>query len=215
MKFFAIAACAALILSAQNSDRSVPIENDQVKVLKVTQKPHQKTRLHKHDMNRVMIYLQAGTQTVEYPDAKPSLVKWKAGEALWSPKVGMHTAEIDAPGPITIVELELKNPGRKVALPALDPLKVAPKLYKVEMENDQVRIVRSKIGPRGTVPLHEHGLNRVVVYLTDQNFKITNAEGKVDQVKHQAGDVSWGTPVKHQEENLSDQPFEILIVEIK
>jgi uncharacterized RmlC-like cupin family protein len=212
MKVYAIAACA-LALSAQ--DRSVPIDNDQVKVLKVTQAPHAKTRLHKHDMNRVMVYLQPGKQTIEYQGAPAAHLVWKAGEALWSPKSGMHIAEITSDTPVTIAEIELKNTGRKVTPPAKDPLKVAPSQYKVELDNDQVRVLRSKIGPKGTVPLHEHGLNRVVVFLTDQDFKVTKADGTVDMVKHKAGDVAWSTPVTHKEENLSNQPFEIVIVEIK
>jgi uncharacterized RmlC-like cupin family protein len=213
MKIFAIAACAALVVSAQ--DRSVPVDNDQVKVLKVTQAGHIKTRLHKHDMNRVMIYLQPGTQTIEYQGAKTAHLHWKAGEALWSPKAGMHIAEITSDNPVTIVELELKNAGRKVTPPAMDPVKVSPKQYKVELDNDQVRVMRSKIGPKGSVPMHEHGLNRVVVFLTDQDFKVTKSDGTSAMSKHKAGDVIWSTPVTHKEENLSDQPFEIMIVEIK
>ena len=214
MKHFAIAVCAACALSAQ--DRSIPVDNDQVKVLKVTQAPHIKTKLHQHDMNRVMIYLQPGKQTIDYPSAKKTAhLSWKAGEALWSPQAGMHIAEITSANPVTIVELELKNTGRKVTPPAKDPLKVAPTQYKLEMENDQVRVLRSRVGPKGSIPLHEHGLNRVVVFLTDQDFKITKADGTVDMLKHKVGDVTWSGPVTHQEENLSDKPFEILIVEIK
>ena len=144
MKYLTIASLTVLAASAQ--DRSVPIDNDQVRVLKVTQGPHIKTKLHKHDMNRVMIYLQPGKQTIEYPAAKSAHLNWKAGEALWSPQAGMHIAEITSDNPVTIVELELKNKGRKVTPPALDPLKVAPKNYTVELDNDQVRVLRSRIG---------------------------------------------------------------------
>jgi hypothetical protein len=63
--------------------------------------------------------------------------------------------------------------------------------------------------------MHEHGLNRVTVYLTDQNFRVTTADGKVDTVQHKAGETVWGTPVKHMEENLSDSPFEVIAIEIK
>jgi hypothetical protein len=54
-----------------------------------------------------------------------------------------------------------------------------------------------------------------VTYLTDQNFRVTSAEGKADSVTHRAGDVSWGGPAKHEEENLSDKPFEAVVVELK
>jgi hypothetical protein len=44
-------------------------------------------------------------------------------------------------------------------------VKVDPKRYKVEMENDQVRVLRAKCGPREKGVLREHGLNRVIVFL--------------------------------------------------
>lgn len=215
MKTIAASLFAAAALFGQ--DPRVPIDNDKVKVVKVTQAPHTKTKLHKHDMNRVMIYLQPGKQSIDYKDAKMVTLNWKAGQALWSPAAGMHIAEIVSDNPVTIVELELKNKGakEKVKGAAKDPLKVDPKHYKVEMENDQVRVVRVKIGPKESVPLHEHSLDRIVVYLTDQDFKITAADGKETIAKHKAGDVGYSNPGTHKEENLSDKPFEIVVVEFK
>ena len=111
MKQLAAPFLAAATLFAQ--DPRVPIDNGKVKIIKVTQGPHIKTRLHKHDMNRVMIYLQPGRQAFDYQGAKQTMVTWKAGEALWSPAGGMHIAEIVSDRPVTIVELELKNQGMK------------------------------------------------------------------------------------------------------
>jgi len=209
---FLLAAAAAF-----SAETTTPIDNDQVKVLKVTQDPHTKTRLHQHKINRVMIYLQAGRQTIEQEDGKKVMLAWKPGEAKWSPAGGMHAAEITSDKPVTIVEVELKKPGGSAKAPAspLDPVKLDPKSYKVELENDQVRVLRVKIGAHMAVPLHEHMLNRVVVYIADQNFRVTTPDGKAETVQHKAGEVSWGEPTKHKEENLSDQAFEALVVELK
>jgi hypothetical protein len=211
---FAFLPLLALSALAQNN---AVIDNDMVRVLKVTQTAHNKTRLHQHKVNRVMIYLQPGRQAFEYPDAPKKMISWTAGQALWSPAGGMHTAEIVSDGTVTIIEIELKKPGssKRAGGIALDPLKVSPKHYKLEMENDQVRVVRVKVGPKESIPMHEHVLGRVTTALRDQNFRVTSADGKVDMVKHSAGDVSWGGAGKHKEENLSDHPFEALMVEIK
>jgi hypothetical protein len=40
-------------------------------------------------------------------------------------------------------------------------------------------------------------------------------DGKAETVQHKAGEVSWGTPTKHMEENLSDSAFEVVVVELK
>jgi hypothetical protein len=53
---------------------------------------------------------------------------------------------------VRIVEVELKSkPGRASTLKqsALDPIKVDPKRYKVELENDQVRVFRVRYEPHG------------------------------------------------------------------
>jgi hypothetical protein len=111
--------------------------------------------------------------------------------------------------------VELKQPGSgKKITTKLDPVKVDSKHYKVEFQNDQVRVVRVKFGPHEAAPMHEHQLNRVVVYLKDQNVKMTTAEGKVDVATHKAGDASWGEAVTHKEENQNDTPFEAVVVEL-
>jgi quercetin dioxygenase-like cupin family protein len=192
------------------------LENDQVRVLSVIDKPHAKGALHEHKLNRVMIYMQPGEQIISQ-DGKKTTLKFKAGDVKWSSASGMHTSEIISGSPVPIIELEVKKPGdpSKSATTALDPLKVAPNIYKLEFENDQVRVVRVKFGPNQPVPEHEHMLNRVTVYLTDQRSKLTTPDGKSEESAHKAGEVAWGGPTKHKEQNLLDKPVEILVVEFK
>jgi quercetin dioxygenase-like cupin family protein len=205
----------AAALSGQ--DRQVPIDNDQARVLKVVSQPHAKGQPHEHKMNRVMIYLTAGRQDITPVGGKATVLEFKAGDAKWSPASGMHTSEITSDRPVTVVEVELKKPGGAAGKvnAELDPVKVDPREYKVEFENSQVRVVRVKIGAHQKVPLHEHVLNRVVVYLTDQNGSMTTPDGKTETAQHKAGEVSWGGLTKHREENLQDGPFEAVVVEFK
>ena len=209
--------CAGALSAADPAPSRVPLENEFVKVIDVTVQPGTKTRMHDHNVNRVMVYLNAGSQHFEWQKGRPSVVNWKAGQALWSPAAGMHIAEMKSDQPVRIIEIELKKPGsgRNPGAAALDPVKVVPKNYHVEFENDQVRVVRVKAGPKETLPLHEHGVHRASVLLTDQDFRITAADGTVQNAKRKAGEVAWGTPGKHTEENLSDKPFETLMVELK
>lgn len=205
----AVAAC----LSAQSP---ATIDNDQAHVIYAKDKPHSKSTLHEHKLNRVMVYLQAGRQEFVH-DGKKTTLTFKAGDVKWSPANGMHTSEVVSDAPVSIVEVEVKKPGdpAKKVTTALDPPKIDPKQYKVEFENDQVRVLRVKFAAHQGAPMHEHQLNRVVVYLTDQNTRMTMPDGKVDTATHKAGEASWGGPAKHKEENLMDSPFEAIIVELK
>jgi len=208
------AVAAACTLAAQTNQP--PIDNDQVRVTIAHEKPHVKTRLHEHKFNRVMVYLEAGRQEIVPQDGPKTVLELKAGEVRWSPTSGMHTSEVVSNGPVTIVEVEVKKPGNGKTVEArLDPLKVDPQDYHLEFENSQVRVIRVHMPAHRQVPLHEHTLNRVVIYLTGQNGRMISQDGKVETAQHQAGEVSWGGPVTHREENLMDSPFEAIMVEFK
>jgi predicted metal-dependent enzyme (double-stranded beta helix superfamily) len=206
-----------LLLAAYGfGQTTTAIDNEHVRVLVAHQKPHAKTPLHEHQFNRVMVYLQSFSESFTYPNKPPATMNFRAGEVEWSPAGGMHTAEIVSPAPVTIVEIELKKPGSKLsATGPLDPVVVDPKHYKVEFENDQVRVLRVRTGPHEATPVHQHALNRVVTYLTGQDFRVTAADGKVDHAQRKAGEVGWSGPATHKEENLSDHLFEVVVVELK
>ena len=215
MNYLSVLVAAASCAFAQQS--TINIDNDLVKVLTVVQPSGAKSGLHEHSMNRVMIYPTAGGQLLRFIGGRVEEQKWKAGGIFWSPAGGKHTSENPNKGANKLVEIELKKPAPAVPdkPTALDPVKLAPKNYKIEIENPQVRILRVKIGPRQSVPMHEHGFPRVVVYMTDQDFKVTSEDGTVEMSKHKAGDVVFGGKGRHKEENLSSHPFEVLVVEIK
>jgi uncharacterized RmlC-like cupin family protein len=213
--FLALGLIAASSLLAQSAPP--PIDNDQARVVVAHDQAHAKGKLHEHKLNRVMVYLTAGRQDFVTADGKNSTLTFKAGDVKWSPASGMHTSEIVSDENVTIVEVEVKKPGdpAKKVTTALDPPTIDPKHYKVEFENSQVRVVRVKFPAHQGAPMHEHQLNRVVIYLTDQNTRMTTPDGKVDMSAHKAGEASWGGPTTHKEDNLMDGPFEAIVVELK
>ena len=194
------------------------IDNAQARVLAVSSAPDVKSAPHEHTMNRVMIYLDAGKMTLADPKGKVQTLNFKAGEVLWSPAGGLHTSLNVSGHPVRIVEVELKSkPGgaSTAKQPDLDPVKVDSKRYKVEIENDQVRVIRARYEPHDKGVMHEHSLNRVVTYLTPAKMKVATPDGESRTVTNQAGDVTWGGQAKHMEENLNDTLFEVVVVEFK
>jgi quercetin dioxygenase-like cupin family protein len=211
-----LASFAVATLPAAADSRTL-LENDKVRVVRANDQPHAPSAPHDHKFNRVMIYLQPGTERFTTQNGAPTTLKWRAGEAKWSPAGGTHISEVVSNAPVTMIEVEIKregDPSKKVST-ALDPANVDPKDYRVEFENSQVRVLRVLMPPKHAVPLHEHQLDRVVVYLTDQNTRVTTPDGKAETVQHKAGEASWGGPAKHREENLNDAPFEAVVVELK
>jgi quercetin dioxygenase-like cupin family protein len=206
------------VVTASFAEETVktPINNDDVRVLDVVVQPHEKTKMHEHKANRVMIYRTAGAQNFEYGDGRKSVLKFKENEVLWSGQDGKHIAEVSTAKPVNIIEIELKKPGAgKKVTTALDPLKTDPKHYKLEFENDQVRVIRAQYGPHESTPMHEHQLNRIMVYLTDTAAAVTDVSGKVQTTPHKAGDIVPGGAGKHSEMNATDHPTESLLIELK
>jgi quercetin dioxygenase-like cupin family protein len=200
-----LGALTVLTLSAQTpAPTTATINNDQVRVLLATEQPHRRGAMHEHSMNRVMIYLNTGVTALARPEGKVDRLEYKAGDVIWSPANGLHTSEQMGDSPVRIVEVELKNkpkPGR-METSGLDPLKADPKHYKLEFENDQVRVLRVRFGPGEKGVMHEHKLNHVVVYLNDQ------AKGK-------AGEFRFNGPETHTEENPLDHAVERIAIDIK
>jgi beta-alanine degradation protein BauB len=89
-----------------------------------------------------------------------------------------------------------------------------PPASKVEIDNQQVRVVRRYHQPHEKVPLHSHA-EGVVVYLTEVRETSTNPDGTSHQVTHHAGDVIWSPAHTHSLENLADTPIEVIEIELK
>jgi hypothetical protein len=96
-----------------------------------------------------------------------------------------------------------------------DAVRVDPKHYQVEYENDRLRVLRVRFGPNEKSVIHRHP-SGVVVVLSDCDFKTFLPHGKARNVTGKSGEViGYDEPFEHQPENLSDKPFEAIFVELK
>jgi mannose-6-phosphate isomerase-like protein (cupin superfamily) len=206
----------ALVLAFAADDR-VKIDNDAVRVLNVVDLPHNPSALHRHELNRVMIYLTSGDLNVRYQDGKTDAQHWTAGQVAWSPAGGMHISENVGEKPLHIIEVELKKAPSKAPArnPKLDPVKIDPSHNILLFENAQVRVFRSLREAGGTEMMHEHaGTGRVGVFLTDLNGTVKLADGSSSPLHMKAGDVSWSAPVTHATTNLGPDKLEMIVVEV-
>ena len=97
---------------------------------------------------------------------------------------------------------------------AQDAAKVDPKHYKVEFENDQVRVLRITYGPHEKSVMHSHP-EGMVIFLTDSKGKFTFPDGKSEKRNFKKGFFSWVPASDHQPENLGNKPFELIQIEMK
>ena len=95
-----------------------------------------------------------------------------------------------------------------------DSVEVDPAHYKVEFENDKVRVLRIAYGPNEKSVMHSHP-GSVAVFLSDVHTKHEMPDGTSSEAHAKAGTVRWSDPWTHAPENLSDKPSELILVELK
>ena len=155
-----------------------------------------------HATNRVLVYLDAGTMTRQDTEGTQTIA-FRRGDVRWRPASAAYVAENTSDHPIRILEIDLKGlSAAPVVTSKLDPTVVDQRHYKIEFENDQVRVLRVHYEAHDEGARHEHLLNRVVVYLNDQPGA-------------KADDVRMSGPAVHTEQNASDQPADRIAIELK
>jgi hypothetical protein len=217
MKLTAILLLSSAAVLAQPAPDSIKLENEFVRVLFLTDQPRTKTPLHRHEPNRVMIYLDPMELVLRYQDGEVDRQRWRKGQVAWSPGGRLHTGENLVDHTARVVEVELKKPpsGKPFGAAGRDPLKVNPKNVTVEFENEFVRVLRCKYPANVREPLHEHlSEGRLTVALDDVELKVTT-QGAQDRVaKLAAGQSSWSTgPVVHAAQ--ANRAVELIVIELK
>jgi quercetin dioxygenase-like cupin family protein len=99
-------------------------------------------------------------------------------------------------------------------LSAQDPVKLSPKMYKVLLENEHVRVLEFHAKPGEKEPMHSH-LMAVVYALTGGKARMTTPDGKSEELDNTPGTTLWRDEVTHTFENTGSTAIRALIVEVK
>jgi quercetin dioxygenase-like cupin family protein len=97
---------------------------------------------------------------------------------------------------------------------AQDAAEVDPEHYKVEFENEKVRVLRITYGSGDKSVMHSHP-EGVVVFLNDGVAKMTFPDGTSQNMETKAGQVVWSDASQHQPENIGKEGFEVIQIEFK
>src|SRR5438128_10038001 len=100
------------------------------------------------------------------------------------------------------------------SLQAQDAVTADPKHYKVETDNAEVRVLRIHYGPHEKSVMHSHP-DSVAVFLTDGDVQFTTPDGKKQTSTFKAGQSLFTPAGVHLPENMSDKPFDLILVELK
>ena len=97
---------------------------------------------------------------------------------------------------------------------AQDPVAVSPNIYKVLLDNDQVRVLEIRLKPGEKSPMHSHP-NSVIYGLSSGTVRFTGEDGKTNDSKFEKGQCLWRPAEKHQPENVGKTEVHAIQIELK
>ena len=199
-----IVLAAARSTPAQSVIEKEKFDVEKARVYEATVQPHRPVLASKgHATNRVFIYMDDGVMTRREGDNPVKTIVFHRGDVGWIPASSAYVSENTTDRAVRILMVDLKGtPSGPAPVTTLDPAVTDPGHYKVALENDQVRVLRIHFEPHDKGQRHEHILNRVVLYLNDQE-------------RAKADDVRMAGAATHTEENVSEQPADRIAVELK
>ena len=186
------------------------LENDVVRVLHVSVAPGQKTTMHEHPDNAVIMFTDSRIRFTG-PDGKSRDADLKANDGLWSP-AGKHFGENIGTGPIdgVIVEFKGNNPPT-ATIPTSRPGATLTQVF----DNPRAQGVRMTTQPTFAEPAGTtHDYDHVVIALGPADITL-NVDGKT-KTHWARGDAMFiGRGVKHESKNTGQKPVDVFIVAIK
>ncbi len=97
---------------------------------------------------------------------------------------------------------------------AQDPVKISPNIYKVLLDNDQVRVLDIHLQPGDKSPMHSHP-NSVVYTVSGGTVRFTAEDGKTNEATLKPGECQWRPAEKHEPQNVGKTEVHAIQIELK
>jgi quercetin dioxygenase-like cupin family protein len=97
---------------------------------------------------------------------------------------------------------------------AQDPLEIAPGIYKLLFENDQVRVCEITIKPGDQIGTHSHP-DHLLYVLSPGKIRLNYAEAPEKQIEVKEGETLWMNAETHASANVGDTQIRAILIELK
>ncbi|MDP6168371.1 MAG: hypothetical protein QF780_00040 [Candidatus Marinimicrobia bacterium] len=192
------------------------LDNEDVKVLEVTFDAGQGDKMHDHDPMTFHV-LQGGKARVTMPDGTVNERQVPTGFTGHNSESQRHriTNIGDDQIKILLIERKRSESSAEKKQELILPEEVSPEVYKVLLENDDVKVLEVTFAPGQSDLMHEHG---VLTYYGIKGGKLQNTlpDGTVREMEAPDGFVGHGDKiVKHQMKNVGTDTARFILVEHK
>jgi hypothetical protein len=205
---------AANELEVDAAHHRLEFENDSFRVVRASFGPREMSDDFFDAEAVVIIALTPLLMRVHFPDGnRADFPPTPVGAAFWAPSGRIRPQNmLDDRAEFVVVVPKGAN-GRAARIGA-DPLTVDADNWKVEVDNEAVRALRYRAGPRAKGPKHGHS-DHVVVFLTKGKNLVDRPDGQTFVSVRKPGEVVSAPAGEHAPENLLDDPLEVILVERK
>lgn len=218
MLLVALAAGAQDAVEVDPDHHKVEFENDHIRVVRMVYPPGYKTPMHSHYPG-VTVSLSETKVHSWQSSGEEADGETEFGTVSWSDGTAVHSNQVVGDTPLELVRVEIKKKGTTpVPTPSHDSVKVDPDHHRVEIENDQVRVVRASYPPGYEAPLHNHLPGLGVTLQSGSQFEVTFEDGTKNRGDGpevgQVGD--FGEVIQlHRTKNVGGSASESLRIELK
>ena len=195
----------------------VLLENEAVKVMKVTFAPGQEDNMHDHYPFTGYL-LDGGKAQVTMPDGKVNEREFPSGFIAHNGNGVRHKVKNIGSNDMNIILTEHKNLG---STPTFDneanlaAHNVSPDIYEIVHEDELIKVYTATFPAGSSDNVHEHGMNTAYV-ITGGKVEITGADGSVNERNIPDGAVLHSDKmVRHQVKNIGETDIKVLLAEYK
>tara|TARA_Y100000590_G_scaffold439052_1_gene562578 strand:- start:145 stop:852 length:708 start_codon:yes stop_codon:yes gene_type:complete len=194
----------------------VLLENEDIKILEVTFKPGQSDNMHEHYPATIYI-VEGGKVQVTLPNGSVNEIKSSTGFIGHNPNKARHQVKNIGDNTMKIILFERKNTRTltQTKQELIFPEKVSPDVYKVLLENEEVKVTEVTFEPGQGDEMHQHGVMSIYG-ITGGKLQSTSSDGMVDEIEIPDGFVGHrNTITTHQMKNIGYTTIKIILVEHK
>ena len=192
----------------------VLFQNESVKVLEATFEPGESDRMHDH--YPMTAYVQSGGKIeITLPDGTLNERTIPSGIAIHNPLKDRHQVKNIGNTQIKIYLVERMVTNETYRLDLELPEIVSPNVYKVLLDNEEVKVLEVLFEPGEGDLMHEHG---VITYFALNGGKMKNTlfDGTENEMTIPDNFAGHGNKlVKHKMKNIDDSSVKLILVEHK
>ena len=195
----------------------VLLENEAVKVMKVTFAPGQEDNMHDHYPFTGYL-ISGGKAQVTMPDGKVNEREFPSGFIAHNGNGIRHKVKNIGSNEINIILIEHKKLGSTPTFENdvnLSAHAVSPDIYEIVHEDELIKVYKATFPAGSSDNVHEHGMNTAYV-ITGGKVQIAGPDGSVNERNIPDGAVLHSDKmVRHQVKNIGDTDIKVLIAEYK